>query len=104
MSRVSGLQQQKQCEDLEAVISSVHKIAHEDVVSARDLSPRLKQLHQIMELAVYVTAHLSQTRPPSSFNTLVNTDTLLHAGVTNYSSFLKGRNRVGTAVAVMACT
>lgn len=65
MSWVSSLKQQKQREDLKAIISSVHKIAHEDVICARHLSPRLEQLHEIMELAVYVTAYLHQGAAPS---------------------------------------
>jgi len=40
---VASLEQQQQGEDLKAVVPTVHKVAHKNVVCAWDLAARVKQ-------------------------------------------------------------
>ena len=58
MCRISSLQQHQESECLQAVVSPVHKVTHEYVVCAWDLSTGSKELEQVMELAMYVSTHL----------------------------------------------
>ena len=60
MRRVLCLEEQKQREDLEAVVPSVHEVAEKDVAGIRHLAARLKELEQIVELAMDVAANLQQ--------------------------------------------
>ena len=55
---VPCFQQHEHGEDLEAVVTPVNKVAHEDVVSGRDDAPGLKQPHEVMELPMDVATHL----------------------------------------------
>jgi len=55
--RPSGLEQEQSGESLEAVVASVHKVPHEDVVGVGHLAAASKQLLQVVELAVDVAAH-----------------------------------------------
>ncbi len=59
---VARLEQHEQREHLQAVEAAVHKVAHEDIVGGGHLAARLKQLEQVMELAMNVAADL-RTRP-----------------------------------------
>ncbi len=55
--------QHQQREDLQAVVASVHEVAHENVVRAGRLPARIKQLEQVMELAMNVSTDLQSTQP-----------------------------------------
>ena len=55
---VARLEQHQQREHLEAVVPSVNKVAHEDVAGVRHRAARVKQLEQVMELAVNVATDL----------------------------------------------
>jgi len=55
---VAHLQAQQQQERLERVEAAIHKVAHEQVVGLRHVAADAEELHQIMELAVDVTAYL----------------------------------------------
>ena len=55
---IANFQAQKQQEGLERVEAAVHKVAHEEVVRLRYIASNPKKFHQIVELAVDVTAYL----------------------------------------------
>lgn len=55
--RVPNLQAQQQQETLQRVKTSVHEIAHEEVIRIWHISTDSEKLHQVMELAVYVAAY-----------------------------------------------
>ena len=48
-------------DSLHAVVSSVHVVAHEQVVCVRRLSSDPEQLHQVMELSMNISAHSHRT-------------------------------------------
>ena len=50
--------QHQQREDLQAVVASVYKVSHEDVVGAWRLPAGVEQLQQVVKLTVYVAAYL----------------------------------------------
>lgn len=58
MRRMRRLEQHQQGKHLQAVVAAVHKVAHKNVIGAGHLTAGLKQLEQIVELAVYVSADL----------------------------------------------
>lgn len=51
------LQRHQQRHRLHRVVSSVHIISHEQVVSIRRFSSYLKQLHHVVELTMDIAAH-----------------------------------------------
>ena len=55
---VSCLEQQQQCEHLQAVAAPVNKVAHEDVACGGHLPASVKQPQQVVELPVNVTTDL----------------------------------------------
>lgn len=55
--RLPGFQKNEDGKSLEAVVPPVHKVPHEDIICVWHLAPGLKQLHQVMELAVNVAAY-----------------------------------------------
>ena len=55
-------QQEQDGEDLQAVVTPVNKVAHEDVAGGWHLPPGLEQTEQVMKLPVDVTTHLSCTQ------------------------------------------
>ena len=59
MCWISGLQKHEQGEGFQAVVPSINKVPHEDVVCAWDFSPCLEQLEQIVELTMYVSTDLN---------------------------------------------
>lgn len=58
MRWVCCLEQHQQREHLQAVVATVHKIAHENVVGAGHLTACFEKLQQVVKLAMYVTADL----------------------------------------------
>ena len=58
MRGIPSLQQHEQGEGFQAVVPSINKVPHKDVVCAWNFSPCLKQLEQIMELAMNVSTDL----------------------------------------------
>ena len=50
------LQGQQEQEGLDAVKASIHEISHEEVVGGGAVTAHLKELHEIVELAMDVTA------------------------------------------------
>lgn len=60
MRWISSLQQHEQGEGFQAVVSSVDKVPHENVVRAGNFSACLKQLEQIMELTMDVPTNLRE--------------------------------------------
>lgn len=54
---VSHLQCNQQSDSLHTVMAPIHIVAHEQIIRVRHMPPNLKQLHQIMELAVDVSAY-----------------------------------------------
>lgn len=58
MCWIAGLEQHQHGEHLEAVVASIHKVAHEDVVGGRHLTARLEKAQQVMELAMDVATDL----------------------------------------------
>lgn len=57
---ISGLQQHEQGKGFQAVVASIDKVPHENIVGAWDFSPCLKQLEQIMELTMDVSTNLKE--------------------------------------------
>ena len=51
------LEGDEESDGLDAVVASVHIVAHEQVVGVGRLAPDPEQLHQVVELAVHVPAH-----------------------------------------------
>ena len=62
VGRVSRLHQEEVSQGLHAVAAPVHEIAHENVALVWDLATNVKQLQQIMELAVNVAANSDRRR------------------------------------------
>ena len=58
--------QQQEC--LNRVKPSVYEVAHEQVIRARTLAAYLEKLHQIVKLAVDVTANLQKVRKMSTYS------------------------------------
>lgn len=58
---VACFQQQQQREHFQAVAATVHKVPHEYVAGAGDLTASLKQPQQVMELPMDVTTNLRAT-------------------------------------------
>ena len=56
-SSATNLEGDEEGDSLDAVVASVHIVAHEQVVGVGRLAPDPEQLHQVVELAVYVSAH-----------------------------------------------
>ena len=56
--RIPYLQRQQQQESLYAMKPSINEISHEYIVGIRAVSANLKQLHEVVELSVYVSADL----------------------------------------------
>ena len=61
VGRPPGLEQHEQRKGLQAVVASIYKIPHEDIVCCRDLPSRLKELEEVMKLPVNIPAHLQHT-------------------------------------------
>ena len=53
----TNLEGDEEGDSLDAVVASVHIVAHEQVVGVGRLAPDPEQLHQVVELAVHVPAH-----------------------------------------------
>lgn len=51
------LERDEQCDSLDAVVSTVHVIPHEQVVGVGRAAPDAEQLHQVVELPVDIPAH-----------------------------------------------
>ena len=54
--RPPGFEQEQSGQRFEAVVASIHKVTHEDVVGVWDLAAPSEQLLQVVELAVDVAA------------------------------------------------
>jgi hypothetical protein len=54
----AGFQQHEKGEDFQGVVPAVYKIAHEDVVGLRDGTSCVKELQEVMKLAMDVAADL----------------------------------------------
>ena len=54
--------QHQQREDLQAVVASIHEVAHENVVRAGGLPARVKKLEQVMKLAMNVSTDLQSAQ------------------------------------------
>ena len=54
--------QHQQREHLQAVVASVHEVAHENVVRARGLPARVKKLEEVMKLAMNVSTDLQSAQ------------------------------------------
>ena len=57
--RIPHFQSEKQEEGLHTVVASVHKVPHEEIVGFWALPSHLEELHQVIELAVNVSADLN---------------------------------------------
>ena len=53
----TNLEGDEEGDSLDAVVASVHIVAHEQIVGVGRLPPDPEQLHQVVELAVHVSAH-----------------------------------------------
>lgn len=57
MGWVARLEQQEQCKHLEGVVPTIHKITHKDVVGIWDVPASIKELHEVVKLAMDVATH-----------------------------------------------
>lgn len=57
---IPSLQQHEQGEGFQAVVPSIDKVPHENVVGAWNFSACLKQLEQIVELTMDVSTNLNR--------------------------------------------
>ena len=76
------LESDEKADDLEAVESSVNIIAHEKIVGVRTLASDLKELHEVVELAVDVAAHRHGVRH------------LLNVGLVNHDFACLGKGKI----------
>ena len=54
---IADFEAEEEEEAFKRVESAVHEIAHEEVVGFRHISSHPKELHEVVELAVYVAAY-----------------------------------------------
>ena len=55
--RVSDLEAEEEHEALEGIEAAIDKVAHEEVVGVGNIASHTEELHQIVELAMYIAAY-----------------------------------------------
>lgn len=54
---VADFEAEKEKERLQGIESAIDKITHEQIIGVRDISSDTEELHQVVELAVDITAY-----------------------------------------------
>ena len=59
--RVKYLESDQEGDSLHTVVSSVHIISHEEIIGVGTLPSDPEQLHEVVELTVYIATHCHRT-------------------------------------------